>query len=514
MKRTSPFTSFSILALILLSYAWTIAGESSLPKSSPEAQGIASAAVLKFIEAADEEVDDIHSFILVRNGYKLAETWWAPYQRESRHMLFSLSKSFTSTAVGLAIEEGKLSLDAPILSFFPEEAPESPSWQLQSMRVRDLLAMSSGHTSKDLKGFSFESEEVLTKLFLNLPLTHKPGTHFQYNTPATYMCSAIVQKVTGEKVIDYLRPRLFEPLGIKNPDWSESPQGISHGGFGLSVRTEDIAHLGQLYLQNGKWNGEQLIPSEWVKAASSRQTSNGSNPESDWDQGYGYQFWRCRHGAYRGDGAFGQYCIVMPEQNAVIAITSGTSDMQKILNLVWDHLLPEMKGSALAPNKAAHNQLERRLQTLQVDPIESGESDIPKEKPERKANLTYQLDSNDFDLTAIKITTQSNGHSTLVLSQNNEDASFVCREGSWTAGQSSLAPGIIARLQKRSTHPIASTGGWIDQNQFHWKLAYTETPLIIEMDLKYDGEELQLDVRQSASFGQRTLPTINGRLQK
>lgn len=513
MKEQALFHSIittTFLGLSLLASTWHLRAENSLPKSTPEAQGIPSSAILKFIDAADKEVQDIHSFILIRNGHTLAETWWAPYHRESRHMLFSLSKSFTSTAVGLAIEEGKLSLDAQILSFFPDAAPESPSWQLQSMRVRDLLAMSSGHTGADLKGFSFDSEEVLTTLFLNLPLTHKPGTHFQYNTPATYMCSAIVQQVTGEKVLDYLGPRLFDPLEIKNPDWSESPQGISHGGFGLSVRTEDIARLGQLYLQNGQWQGKQLIPEAWVRAATSRQTSNGSNPKSDWDQGYGYQFWRCRHGAYRGDGAFGQYCIVMPEQNAVIAITSGTSDMQKVLNLVWDHLLTEMADTALAPNQETQQKLEIRLQTLQVDPIRL---DVSTEAPLAGEGQTYHLDANDFGLTSISVSQRSNNTSLIALRHNNETSTFTCRDSSWTDGKSSLAPGIIARLQNRTTHPVASTGAWTTSKQFRWKLAYTETPLILELTLNYDDSELELDIRQSASFGQQVLPTIKGRVR-
>ena len=157
------------------------------------------------------------------------------------------------------------------------------------------------------------------------------------------MLSAIVQKVTGETVFNYLRPRLFDPLGIENPTWDASPQGITFGGVGLNIRTEDIARFGQLYLQKGQWNGKQLLPASWVETATARQTSNGSDPTSDWDQGYGYQFWRCRHGFYRGDGAFGQYCIVMPDQDAVVAITSGTRNMPAIMNLVWDKLLPAMQ---------------------------------------------------------------------------------------------------------------------------------------------------------------------------
>src|SRR5262249_17904140 len=161
----------------------------------------------------------------------------------------------------------------------------------------------------------------------------------------TYMLSAIVQKTAGLTVLDYLRPRLFEPLGIEDPTWGTSPQGVSLGGYGLSIRTEDIARFGQLYLQKGEWQGRQLLPTTRVQAATSRQVSNGSSPQSDWDQGYGYQFWRCRHGAFRGDGAFGQYCLVMPEQDAVLAITSGVKDMQAVLNLVWDKLLPALGSS-------------------------------------------------------------------------------------------------------------------------------------------------------------------------
>ena len=165
------------------------------------------------------------------------------------------------------------------------------------------------------------------------------------------MLSAIVQKATGQTVLDYLQPRLFEPLGIEHPTLGDQPAGRSTlGGYGLSVRTEDIAQFGQLYLQKGKWNGKQLVPARrGSRRRPRRQTSNGSNPKSDWDQGYGYQFWRCRHGAYRGDGAFGQYCIVLPEQDAVIAITSGVKNMQAVLNLVWDKLLPALERGQAAP---------------------------------------------------------------------------------------------------------------------------------------------------------------------
>jgi CubicO group peptidase (beta-lactamase class C family) len=355
---------FLIVAVVGLVSAMplAVADESRLPRSSPESQGVSSKAIREFIETANQKIDTLHSFMLLRHGHVVAEGWWKPEAADKPHVLHSLSKSFCSTAVGLAVAEGKLSIDDPVLKFFPDEAPEKPSDKLQQMRVRDLLTMSTGHESEP----KFTADDSWVKTFLAHGVPHKPGAHFQYNSPATYMQSAIVQKVTGQTVREYLKPRLFEPLGIEDPAWMSSPQGISTGGWGLMLRTEDIAKFGQLYLQKGKWNGKQLVPATWVEQATSKQVSNGSDPTRDWDQGYGFQFWRCRHGAYRGDGAFGQFCIVLPEQDSVIAITADTKDMQAELNVVWDKLLPAFHAAALPANADEEGQLKTTLAKLMV----------------------------------------------------------------------------------------------------------------------------------------------------
>ena len=306
----------------------------------------------------------MHSFMLVRHGKVVAEGWWKPEAADKPHVMHSLSKSFTSTAVGLAVADGKLSIDDPVLKFFPDDAPAQPSDKLKAMRVRDLLTMTSGQEVE----VKFNTNAPWVQSFLAHPVPFKPGTHFQYNTPGSHMLSAIVRKVTGETVLDYLRPRLFEPLGIENPEWGASPQGNTFGGSGLKIRTEDIAKFGQLYLQKGQWNGKQLIPAAWVEQATSKQVSNGSDPTKDWDQGYGFQFWRCRHGAYRGDGANGQFCMVLPEQDAVVAITAETRDMQAELNVVWDHLLAAFHPKALVANSADEEKLRQVLSKLEVRP--------------------------------------------------------------------------------------------------------------------------------------------------
>ena len=318
--------------------------EIRLPRATPESQGVSSEAIAKFVRAADEKVNSMHSVMILRHGKVIAEAWWAPEDASKPHVLWSLSKSFTSTAVGLVVEEGKLSIEDRVVGFFPDDLPAEPTENLRKMQVKDLLTMSTGHADEP----NVRQSQDWIKSFLAHPLPHPPGTFFRYNTPATFMQSAIVQKVTGKTVVDYLQSRLFDPLGIQPPRWDTNPQGISLGGYGLFLKTEDIAKFGQLYLQNGKWEGKQLIPTTWVQKATSKQVSNGDNPSSDWNQGYGFQFWRCRHNAFRGDGKDGQFCIVMPDQDAVVVMTANTTNMQAQLSLVWDHLLEGFQEGAMA----------------------------------------------------------------------------------------------------------------------------------------------------------------------
>ncbi len=345
------------------------------PRSTPESQGVDSGAILHWIEEIEKKVQSLHSFMLVRHGKVIAEGWWYPYAAQHPHMLFSLSKSYTSTAVGMAIAEGYFSLEDSVISFFPEETPAEVSPNLTAMKVKHLLSMNTGHSEDTTASFWQNSEGNWVKAFLAQPVTHEPGSHFLYNTGATYMLSAIVQKTTGQKLIDYLKPRLFEPLGIENPTWQECPRGINTGGFGLNVRTEDIARFGQLYLQRGEWQGKTLLSSEWIAQATSTQSDNLNHAEpnlqSDWQQGYGFQFWRCRHNSYRGDGAFGQYCVVMPDQDTVLAITSGLGDMQVPLDLVWDILLPAMHAEALPDNSEVQAKLTAALGSLNL-PVSVG----------------------------------------------------------------------------------------------------------------------------------------------
>ncbi|MBD3941579.1 serine hydrolase [Microbacterium sp. NEAU-LLC] len=319
-----------------------------LPRSAPEQQGIPTAAIERLV-AALGGISHLHTLTVVRHGHVVAEATWAPYERDEPTAMYSVSKSFTSLAVGLAIDEGRFGLDDRVIDLVPDAAPTEPSEHLAQLRVRHLLTMTTGHTSEvELWQGDWARDTLAAEL------VHAPGTHWMYNTPATYLLSLIVQTRTGERLLDYLRPRLFEPLGFVDPAWLQSPSGVDAGGFGLSIRPEELAAFGQLLLQRGSWKGRQLVPAGWIDEATAWQVANDPG-ESDWNQGYGFQFWQCRHGAYRGDGAFGQYVVVMPEHDAVVAITGGLPDMQLPLDALWAELLPAfdaVSSSGVAPADA------------------------------------------------------------------------------------------------------------------------------------------------------------------
>jgi CubicO group peptidase (beta-lactamase class C family) len=473
----------SVWSLLLLAMTSPAAEKAAapLPRSRPEAEGVSSSAILAFVDEANRKIDSLHSFMLVRHGRVVAECWWSPYDAKTRHELYSLSKSFTSTAVGLAVAEGKLSIDDPVLKFFPDDAPAQPSNNLKSMRVHDLLRMSTGHQTEPRLA---ASKEPWVKTFLAHPVPFKPGTHFLYNTAGTYLQSAIVQKATGQTVLDFLRPRLFEPLGIENPTWGASPQGITLGGYGLSIRTEDIARFGQLYLQKGRWGERQLIPTAWVEAATARQTSNGSNPQSDWDQGYGYQFWRCRHGAYRGDGAFGQFCVVLPKQDAVIAITSGTGDLQGVLNLVWDKLLPAMKTDPLPADEEGNRKLQTRLSSLTLPTPKASAS---ARLPEGVSGKTYRFAANGQKIDSLALEfSEGDSPVTLVCRSNGgEPQRITCGKGEWKKGRMAIGT--------RPQQPAAACGAWTGDSVYEAKVCLYETPFVVNLRLQFVEKRLRLD---------------------
>jgi len=494
------FSAFMMILLILL-LGCTGTGKDSKDDdtgySTPEAEGISSRAILDFVEALErDQTDGIHSFMLRRHGKIVAQGWWDPFNPDSPHTLYSLSKSFTSTAIGIALDEGLFNINDPVISFFPEVIPTDTSYNLKAMRVRDLLRMTTGHDQGTL--FNIRDSENWAEGFLALEVQHWPGTHFMYNTGASYMLSAIITKVTGQTLVEYLGPRLFEPLGIETPTWESDPMGINLGGYGLSVRTEDISKLGQLYLQKGMWDGEQLISEAWVEEATSFQTSNGSDPENDWAQGYGYQFWMCRHNLYRGDGLMGQFCIVMPEQDAVLAITSGTSDMAGIMNQAWDHLLPAMMEDALPTDDEGYKLLNEKLQGLRISTIEGeesspGVSDI--------SGKTYMMEPNEQGIESVSFDFEASPDMITIKNQDGEH-SFKIGYETMELGSMTFSP--------FTTSEIAVSGAWETPDKYIANVLYYETPHGVKFSFQFNEDNLLWDMDLNVPFQRAGIEQLKG----
>ena len=498
--------------------SWAAPGpiENRLPRSTPEEQGVASAGVLAFLEAVASSKHEFHSVMVVRHGHVVAEGWWAPYRAEAKHMLYSLSKSFTSSAVGFAVTEGRLKVTAPVIHFFPDDLPEKVGENLAALRVKDLLTMSVGH-AQDSTGHIREGENWV-RAFLALPIEHQPGTVFLYNSGATYMLSAIVQKLTNQKVVDYLTPRLFAPLGITEMTWETCPRGINTGGWGLSLRTESLAKFGQLYLSRGAWGQKQVLPAAWVEEATTfkiqqpAQDLERMKRQSDWHQGYCYQFWRCRHNGFRGDGAFGQFTVVLPEQDAVVVITSESPNMQGELDLVWEHLLPAMKESALPADSKTHAELQKRLSTLALHPPQAQGSSPLAGKISGKP---FKLQDNSFNAKSVSFKFEENS---CVFNLKDDQGEFLvsCGLGQWIEGETRM-PGTPPTLTYSTTGlgtKIAAGGRWKDDNTFEMTWRYYETPHHDTVTCRFQEDTVEVQflnsITQMSAGHQEKRPTLHG----
>lgn len=456
-----------------------------LHRGAAEDRLVSSAGVSAFLDAAERKGLELHSFMIVRHGKVAAEGWWAPYKPEHPHMLFSLSKSFTSTAIGIAVREGLLAVNDKVASFFPEEAPRTPSVYQAGLEVRHLLSMSTGHAKDSLEWMRQGEPENWVRDFLHAPVDYEPGTHFVYNNGASYLLSAIVQKASGETLLDYLRPRLFEPLGIAEAAWDTCPRGICYGGWGLSLTTESIAKFGQLYLQNGMWHGERLVPEEWVRAATVKQVSNGEGDESDWKQGYGYQFWRCRYGAYRGDGMFGQFCIVLPGQDTVIAITGANTDMQAVLDEVWTHLLPALDGNLAASADEAAD-VRNRLASLTLPRPQT--SAVPgSTRASEVAGKRYAFDERVEDIEAVRFRF-ADRETAVVYRTRDGESEIVCGSGEWIYSHTML---------EGRPRLVAASCVWEAPDRLTVDVCYVETPFRLHATFRFGDDEIEMALERN-----------------
>ncbi len=463
--------------------------EAQMAYSTPEAEGISSKAVLDWVNAAEKEITWMHSFVLVRHGKIVASGWWNPYRRDYPHRLFSHSKSFTSTAVGFAADEKKVDLDERVAAIFPDKLPANPSENLLRLRVRDLITMNVGSDGTD--NFRRDPSGDWEKAFCAGDFTFEPGTRFKYDSSATYMLASIVERKTGRKMMDYLHEKFFGPVGITSVYTTYSPSGVPCGGWGMAMTTEELARFGQFYLQRGMWDGKQLLSRDWATLATTKQTASGwggpDQPESDWYQGYGFQFWRCRHNAFRADGAGGQFTIVMPDQDAVFCGTALFNDFQGAFNTIWKHILPAFQDAPLAADPAALKALREKCASLEL-PLVKGEK-----KGALSAAKTWKLKANAHGMTALSFAPDAAGW-TIALACADGERMLAVGAGAWREGDLQMshqtcdplgAYGLLGRVA------TAANGAWTKPDVFEADVYFTREAARASVKIDLSGAKMK-----------------------
>ncbi len=463
----------------------------TLPRSTPEMQGISSAGISRFLDAIKQSGQEFHSIMILRHGNVVAEAWWAPYSSEHRQQLYSLSKSFTGTAIGLAVAEGLLTVDDPIIKFFPEYLPATVSDNLAALKIRHLLSMSVGHGKDSILILEASAAGVpWEKTFLSLPVVFEPGSQFMYNSGASFMLSAIIKKVTGQSAHEYLKPRLYQPLNITNTTWGANWEGVNMGASHLRMPTEDIAKFGQLYLQKGQWNGKQVISPDWVAQASAKQMVNGKN-DSSWGYGYGFQFWLNPPGGFRADGAFGQYSMILPELDAVVAITSESIETKKTMQVVWDVLLPEMKAAPLPADHAAHKTLLKEIKALKYDPPQLA---LTSPIAEKISGKEFLLDKNPFNAKSVSFNF-SGGNCVFTLKEDSKPDIVITNGINHWIRKGNLKPSAHSLFSLRRIDfdsIVAASFGWQNDNTLLLTWRYIETVHGDSFTCVFDDDKLTI----------------------
>lgn len=465
----------------------------ALPTSSPSVQGVEAEGVQALLDALEATPGvEPHSFMLVRHGYVVAAGWWHPYSPARPHLLYSLSKSFTATAAGLAWADGLIDLDRTVVSYFPELEADVTDPGSRSMLVRHIASMASGHTEDTWQRVVAADPAEPVRGFLRLPPERAPGSVFAYNQSCTYTLAAIVQRVTGSTLSAYLQKKLPRTFGESELRWLRDLNGRELGFSGLHAATETVARLGVLYLGRGRWGPEQVLAPGWVDEATSAQVAtHGSDMAGvDWEQGYGYQFWRSRYG-YRADGAYGQFCLVLPDQDAVVAITSQSNDMQLVLEAVWANLLPALLDGPVT-DSGADGRLRDRLAQLELPPLEV--EDLPPAGGQQVwVDAAFSPRGGSCaaqpSLLEVAVTTDENGWRA-TLREAGWSMSFPIGSRAWAVSELPSAPSGArdegagsgtARVapspaKEHAYAPVACTGGWADASTLRFDVVFLETP--------------------------------------
>jgi CubicO group peptidase (beta-lactamase class C family) len=512
----SKFLHFRVLFSLLLGCIFAIGYSNTaqdpytyvdgLPRSTPEEQGVPSEAIAQFFQKIEEKGYDVQGLMMMRHGKVIAEHWWAPYAPQYQHAMYSATKTFTGVAIGFAVQEGLLNIDDKVISFFPDLLPETISPQLAELSVKHLLTMSVGHVSTTYAG----SGESQIRSFLAAPFAHEPGTFWVYDITASHMLSRIITKVSGVSIKEYLKTRLFDPLGINDVIWEMDNDGCNMGNGGSHMKTSDLAKMGLFLLNKGKWNGKQLLDPAWIEDATSQHIIQNqklsseeiANANDDTSQGYGYQIWLGRHHSFRAIGAQNQLIMVIPEYDFVIVCHSSFGDEPGLNNLIFD-MLPSMSEKKLNANKSfdlnaaiAGYEMKRPLQGPTTGKV-------------TMSTRRYQMNENALGIRSLLFRFDDFGNCYLTFITASAIHNIPFGLDSWLYGMTdrtlSNARSIYANTMGITPVQTAGTCTWTSDNQLSAYYLSMFNPGSTEtFQFTFNGDHLKMEMVAPSQLRQNT----------
>lgn len=453
----------------------------------------------EFLGEVSSEGIDLHSIMIFRDGVVAAEAWWWPYQASRLHFMHSATKSFTSTAVGIAIAEGHFGLHDPIVRFFPNSLPKNTSEYMEMMEVEHLLTQTSGVPFVSGAKWRSISTSWIDEFF-KLPVEFEPGSKFVYSSATSFMLSAIISATTGESLSSFLDKRFFAPIGMDNYRWDVGPEGINPGGNGLICRTSDFLKLGVIHLQEGMWHGAQLLDSEWVKLATTPKFGNL----------YGYHWWiGSDENSYFAFGAFGQFSVVFPDEGAVLSIT-GADDMfaTRLQPLIWKYfpaILRSRVTRTSGSDASDHRSMDLRLLPL-VEATVSPTSEVV-------SGRTFLIEPNDQGIESLRLDFDSST-CRMVVRIHKADHEILIGLTDWVESSTTIPGSALHHgYEPLEGMRVVASGGWRDSSTFVTTWQFVESPFRDTVEINFDQNHLILDRSVNVNSGVTKLATVRGSVQ-
>jgi hypothetical protein len=431
-----------------------------------------------------------------RTDAVVVEAWWSPYAPQRRHMMHSATKSFLSAAVGLAVAERRFALSSRVLSFFPDKTPAHGGPNLEAMTVEHLLTHTGGQEQGSSGSIWRSIRTSWIDEFFKIPVVHPPGTFFRYSSGASFMLSAILSRTTGQGAHAYLKERLLDRLGVTDLTWDVGPEEINPGGNGISCHTSDLLKLAILHLQGGRWEGDQLLPAAWVEAAT---TPKHGNP-------YGYHWWAGPADSFYAYGMFGQFAVVLPDLDAVIAITAATPQGEETLrSLIWRHA-PGFFGGPVA---------EAGLGTW-VIPDLTVLPQLGAGRSRREADIdgvTFEADANDDGIALIQLNFEDGG-CVLTLVDRRGDHTVAMGLGSWRDGETSVSGAGLHHGYESDRSRVVAGAQWLDDDRLEMTWQFVETSFRDRVLITFRSDGLRFERSVNVNSSARHRPPIVGRSGK